>query len=157
MAWSTCQQVSNCLQYLKTPNVAASAHLPPLCPPDPAPHPPYPALCIVQPRRRAEDTYIFESTIWQLVIPSVLNLCHFVPLGVDLDYRIDGLFFANSLDNRTCFKIHRYRVARARHLVGKPLNLGKGSYESILLRRKLFASFSIGDRNLKFGIVCPQR
>lgn len=72
----------------------------------------------MQPRQGAEDTYIFESTIWELVIPPILYLCDSVTIGVDFHNRIDGLLFADALNDISGLQIHHNRVTRARHLVG---------------------------------------
>jgi hypothetical protein len=88
----------------------------------------------VQPRKGAEDTYIFESTTRQLVIPTILYFCDLVTLMVDLDYRSNGLFHANPLDDISCSQIHGDWVTSTRHLVGESLNLGEGGRESIPMK-----------------------
>jgi hypothetical protein len=71
----------------------------------------------VQPRQGAENTYIFESTVWELVVPPVLYLRNFVTIGVDLHNRVDGLLFADAFNDVSGLQIHHNGVAHARHLV----------------------------------------
>jgi hypothetical protein len=127
----------------------------------------------VQPRKGAEDTYILESTIWQLVIPTILYFGDLVALMVDLHHRTNGLFHPNPLYDISCFQIHSNWVSGTRHLVGESFNFGEGGCESvpmeksvppnmrlkvsedIPLSRVLLATYGICDRVLELGVVCP--
>lgn len=85
----------------------------------------------MQPREGAEDTYIFESSIRQLVIPPVLHLGDSVPIGMNLHNGINGLLFPKALDDVSGPQVHGHGVARTRHLVGQSFDLGESGRESI--------------------------
>jgi hypothetical protein len=76
---------------------------------------------------------------------------------MNFDHRVDRLLLPNPLNDISGLQIHRDGISGAGDLVRKSLDFGEGCYESIPLRRILFAAFSDGDRIFEYGIVFPQR
>ena len=150
--------------YAKTPTkyhiTDDSTNLPHPGIPSEGPTPEQPSFIIVQPPPRIGkliDTHILQRAIRELAIPLVLDLRDLTRRLVieNIDFAVNGLFFANTLHDVAGTQVHRYWVTTGSYFVVEALDFRKGSLEAVPLRFILLAPYGFGNRVFKGTLIIP--
>ena len=105
--------------------------------------------------RQLIETHILEGAIRQLAIPLVLDLCDLARLVEDVDLAVDGLLFADALDDVAGPQVHGDRVAAGRDFVVEALDFRKRGLQAVPLRFVSLAACGDGDGVFEYGVIGP--
>ena len=124
------------------------------------PAPEQPPLVIMNPPPRANnmvDTHILEGAVRELAVPLVLDLCDLARRLVveDVDLAVDGLLFADTLDDVTRAQVHGDRVAARGDFVVEALDFGEGGLQAVPLGFVLLAADGFGDGIFEDALIVP--